>query len=198
MRINLTSNTPFFCPPRRMAYNEIKEVQKIVEQMVKDGIIRPRNSPYASAIVLVKRKDGRYRLCNDFRKLNKMTERDNYPIPLIPDCLEYLLGKCKFKLLDLTNGFYHVKIEEESIKYTAFVTIKGQFEYVRMQFGLKSAPAVFQRFINNIFADLIVEDKIKIYLDDVLIANKDDEPHFEILTEVLKRLRSRGLMLNLK
>lgn len=198
MEIHLTSDAPFYCSPRRLSVQEKREVQGIIDELLAEGIIRPSNSAYSSAIVLVNRKDGRRRLCVDYRGLNKVTVRDNYPLPLIEDCLEYLEGKRYFSLLDLKNGFHQVKIADTSIKYTSFVTPGGQYEYVRMPFGLKNAPAIFQRFINTIFRDLIDQGKIIIYLDDIFLATDTLEEHRKLLAEVLTRTALRGLKLNLE
>ena len=89
------------------------------------------------------------------RRKNKITVKDSYPLPLLEDCLEYLVGKRYFTILDLNNRLHQVAIEEDSIKYTAFVTPDGQFEYLPMSFGLKNAPSVFQRFINRVVQKFI-------------------------------------------
>lgn len=106
-------------------------------------------------------------MCVDYRGLNKLTIRDNYPLPLIEDCIEYLEGKKYFTVLDLKSGFHQVKVADDSVKYTAFVTPNGQYEYKRMPFGLKKAPSVFQRFINTVFKDLVDGGLIVIYMDDM-------------------------------
>ena len=103
-----------------------------------------------------------------------------------------------FSILDLKSGFHHVNINEESIKYTAFVTPNGQYEYQRMPFGLKNDLSVFQRFINNIFRDLIYKRLIVIYMDDLLIATDDFKEHRELLRSVLTRITNRALQLNLE
>lgn len=177
MNIRLTNDVPFHCNPRRLSYLEKKEVQKTVEELMKDEVIRPSDSPYASAIVLVKKNKGRTRMCVDYRGLNKITVRDNYQLPLIEDCIEYLEGKTLFTVLDLKSGFHQVKVHEDSVKYTAFVTPNGQYEYTRMPFGLKNAPSVFQRFINNIFRYLMEKGLIIIYMDNLLLVTKDFEEH---------------------
>lgn len=137
MKIHLTSDVPFHCAPRRLSFAERTTVQDIVNDLESRGIIRPSNSPYASAIVLVKKKSGQTRLCVDYRGLNKITVRDNYPLPLIDDCVEYLEGKKVFSVLDLKNGFHQVQVSPDSIKYTSFVTLGGQYEFLKMPFGLK-------------------------------------------------------------
>lgn len=113
------------------------------------------------------------RMCIDYRALNKVKIRDNFPLPLIEDCIEYITGKKWFTLLDLKDGFFHVEIDEETIPYTSFVTPLGQYEYLRMPFGLKNAPANFQRFVTNIYKDLIESRKIVVYVDNILIATTD-------------------------
>lgn len=197
MDIHLTSDVPFHYAPRRLSYLEKLDVQKKICEMIQEGIITPSDSPYASAIVLVKKKGGSTRMCVDYRALNKLTVRDNYPLPLIDDCVEYLGGKKFFSLLDLKSGFHQVRVAEGSRKYTAFVTPQGQYEYRRMPFGLKNAPAVFQRFVNRVFRDFISSGEIIIYMDDILLATKTWEEHKELLKRVLRRLASRGLLLNL-
>ncbi|XP_011859685.1 PREDICTED: uncharacterized protein LOC105557126 [Vollenhovia emeryi] len=163
----------------------------------KEQIIRTSDSPYAFPIVLVRKKDGESRLCIDYRELNKITVRDNFPTPLIDDHLDRLRGKSYFSSLDLRNGFHHVKVADESVKYTSFVTPLGQFEFLRMPFGLTNAPRVFQRYINDIFRDLIRENKILIYLDDILIATENVGEHLEILREVFNLARQHKLQFRL-
>lgn len=197
MIIRLTTDVPFHCSPRRLSYMEKAEVQKNIDSLLREGVIQPSDSPYASAIVLVKKKNGQTRMCIDYRGLNKITVRDNYPLPLIEDCLEYLEGKKFFTILDLKSGFHQVKVHEDSIKYTAFVTPSGQYEYRRMPFGLKNAPSVFQRFINNIFRDLIDKKMIVIYMDDILLATKTLDEHKQLLKTILDRITSKMLKLNL-
>lgn len=136
-------------------------------------------------------------MCVDYRGLNKLTIRDNYPLPLIEDCLEYLDAKQWFSLLDLKSGFHQVHMSPESIKYTSFVTPFGQFEYTRMPFGLKNAPSVFQRFISTIFRDFLARSEIMIYMDDIVLATADPASHLILLERVLRRLREYHLELKL-
>ena len=197
MQIRLMSDTPFYCAPRRLSLYEKNEVQRIIDELLKENIIRPSDSPYASPIVLVKKKCGETRMCIDYRGLNKLTVRDNYPLPLIEDCLEYLDAKQWFTILDLKSGFHQVCVSLESIKYTAFVTPNGQYEYLRMPFDLKNAPSVFQRFITNIFRDFLNSNEIVIYLDDIVLATCDVDSHLLLIERVLKRLREYNLELKM-
>ena len=127
------------------------------------------------------KKTGDIRLCVDYRELNKITIKDNFSTPLIDDCLDRLRNKKLSTKLDLKNGFHQVRVAQSSIKYTLFVRPLGQFEYLRMLFGLTDAPRVFQRYINTIFSDLIRKGQVLIYLDDILIATDTVEKYLNIL-----------------
>lgn len=187
----------FFFGPRRLSYDEKENLSKILEDLSERKIIRESDSPYASPIVLTKRKNQQYRLCVDYRFINKILERDNYPLPLIEDQIDKLRDKCFFTLLDLKDGFHHIDVAEESIKYTSFITPLGQFEYCKMPFGLKTGPSTFQRYINKVFCKMIASGDVVIYLDDVLISSKTLKDHFRILKEVLSLLVENKLELNL-
>jgi hypothetical protein len=195
MKISLESDVPFYSHPRRLSYSERSEVRDLVQKLLNEGTIKPSESPYASPIVLVKKKNGSTRMCIDYRALNKLTVRDNFPLPLIDDCLEYLNNKKVFSLLDLKSGFHQVRISVESMKYTSFVTPDGQYEYLRMPFGLKNAPSVFQRFINKILKPFIDSGKIVVYMDDILLASESLDEHLSLLSEVLHCIAVNGLEL---
>lgn len=136
-------------------------------------------------------------MCIDYSALNKITVKDKIPLPHIDDLITSLIEKMYFSALDLKSGFHHVLLEEDSIKYTAFVVPDGQYEYVRMPFGLANGPAVFQRFITKIFSDMIKEGTIQVYMDDVLIASHTIEENRDILGKVLSRMSQYGLQLRL-
>lgn len=136
-------------------------------------------------------------MCVDYRALNKLTERDNYPLPLIEDQIDRLHGKKFFSCLDLKDRFYHVPVAENSIKFTSFVTPFGQYEFLRMPFGLRNAPSVFQRFVNLIFRTLVDSNKVLINMDDIMIATDSIEEHENILREVFKIVERFSLNLKL-
>lgn len=171
IKISLEKSKPFSCSPRRLSYSKKEQLQKLSDE----GIIRNSDSEYTSPIVLVKKKTGDLRLYIDYRKLNKILIKDYYPLPLIDDLLDKLLNKSVFSKLDLKNGYFHVFVGDDSIKYTSFVTQLGKLEFLRMSMGIKNASAVFQRFVNWIFADLIRESKVIVYMDDIMITSANIE-----------------------
>lgn len=136
--------------------------------MLNKGLIRPSQSDYTSPILIIivwlNKKVGDFRLCVDHRNLNKITVRDNFPLPHIDDLLSKLTGKRYFTALDLKSDFHHVLVEEEFIKYTSFVTQERQFEYTHMPFELTNTTSVFQRYINRIYNDIIQKNIMQIYV----------------------------------
>jgi len=126
LTIRLTDTTPFYCAPRRLSYYKREKVTEIVEDLLEKIVIRHSESPYASPLVLVKKKSGELRMCVDYRGLNKRIIKDNFPLPLIEDCLEFLENKCCFSIIDLKSGYHQIGVEEKSVQYTAFVTPQGQ------------------------------------------------------------------------
>lgn len=197
MKIVLKHEQPISFRPRRLSYSEQNHLRNIIDELLSEGIIRQSNSPYSSPIVLVKKKTGDYRLCVDYRELNKITVKDNFPTPLIDDQLDRLREKKIFTSLDLKNGFHHVRMNEKSIPYTSFVTPVGQYEYLRMPFGLTNSPRVFNRFIQLIFSELIYQGDLLVYLDDIMIATKTYSEHYEILKKVFRLAKKYNLQFRL-
>lgn len=175
------NHQPFYYNPRRLSYSKKNAVEAIIKDLSDRGIIRPSTSQYGSLIVLVKKKSGRIRFTIDYRDLNKLTLRDHFPIPRIDDQIDQLRDKAYFTRLDLEDAFHHIRMKETSIQYTAFITFMGQYEYPRMPFGLSNGPSLFMRFINTFFRKLLDEQKVLIYLDDILIATKTINENVEIL-----------------
>ena len=198
MKLRLTSDIPISYAPRRLSYADRIEVNNIIEELLSAGIIQPSSSPYAFPIVLRTKKSGERRMCIDYRSLNKITVRDSYPIPLIDDCLERVEGKKYFSVLDLKSGFHQVNMAPSSVPFTAFVTPGGQYEYVRMPFGLRNAPAVFQRFINMVLESFIKDGTVVVYMDDVTLATDTIDEHIDLLGRVLRRLAEFRLEIKLK
>ena len=193
--IRLDNYTPFKERYRRIPPQQFEEVRKHLAEMLKLGAIRKSNSPWASAVVLVRKKDGSLRFCIDLRKLNERTIKDAYALPRIEDSLDSLNGSCIFSSIDLKAGYWQVELDEESIPLTAFtVGPLGFYECVRMPFGLTNAPATFQRLMETCLDDLHLNWCI-IYLDDVIIYSKTPEEHVERLAAVFEKISKAGLKL---
>jgi len=193
--IVLTDEVPVYQRPRRLAPSEQVAVDEQVDEWLRDKIIRPSCSDYASPVVLVRKRDGSLRLCIDYRALNKKVIRDRYPLPLIDDQVDRLRGAAVFSTLDLRNGFFHVPVEESSIKYTAFVTPKGQYEFLRTPFGLCISPPVFQRYINFVFRDLIRSGQLLAYMDDLVVVASDLDEGMSRLKTVMNVAARSGLQI---
>ena len=163
--------------------------------MLKVGVIRKSVSPWASPIVLVHKKDGSLRFCISLRKLNSWTIKDAYSLPRIEESLDCLNGAIIFTSLDLKAGYWQVKMEENSIPYTAFtVGPLGFYECVHMPFGLTNAPAIFQHLMESCLGDYHLKYCI-IYLDDIIIFSKTPEEHISRLCKVFQKLDEAGLCL---
>ena len=194
----VTDNTlPIKQRPYRLSPVEHDFVAKELDHMLEQEIIQPSQSPWASPIVLVKKKNGKMRFCVDYRKLNKITKRDAYPLPRIDEILDSL-GKAKwFTSLDLASGYWQVEMNSDDKEKTAFTTKQEIFEFNVMPFGLTNAPATFQRLMDHLFYD--IKDKyILVYLDDVNIFSTTYKEHLEHLREILERFRQANLKLNME
>lgn len=191
-------DVPIYERPRRLAPKEKEQVNKHIDEWLRANIARPSTSEYASPVVLVKKKDGNTRLCVDYRKLNKKIVKDRYPLPLIDDQVDQLQGSIFFSVLDLKDGFFHVPISEDSIKYTAFIVPDGHYEFLKTPFGLCNSPAVFQKFINAVFRNHIARGSVLTYMDDLIIPSRTKEEGMRKLSDVLSTAGEHGLQINWK
>lgn len=197
MKIILNDEIPVFSSPRRLPQVEQKIVEAQVEEWLEKGIIK-KSSDFSSQIVLVKKKDKSLRLCVDYRRLNKKTVREHFPLPMIDDVIDKLHSAEVFTTLDLKNVFFHVDVKENSRKYTAFVTHEGQYEFLKCPFGLTNSPSVFQRYIYNVFRQLLKYNTVVIYMDDLIIPSENEVQGIEKLKLVLQTAAEYGLELNIK
>ena len=193
-QIKTHDNIPISMKPRRVPRGLEEDVNKMVDDLIKSGVIQPSNSPWNFPIVVVKKKNGDNRMCVDYRALNAKTARPIYPIPSSEEIFESIGNAKYFSSLDLSSGYHQVAIAEKDREKTAFSTRYGQYEFNRMPFGLCSAPATFQKLMNMVLSK---ENWIKcvIYLDDVLIFGKTIKEHNERLEQVLMRIKEAGLKL---
>ena len=182
---------------RRMPVYHKEEVRKLIEDMLKRDVIQPSKSPWASPIVIVRKKDGSARFCVDYRKLNMVTRKDAYPLPRIDDTLDTLSGSQWFSTLDLLSGYWQVELAGKDREKTAFVTQDGLFEFKVIPFGLCNAPATFQRLMDLVLAG-VQWSQCLVYLDDIIVIGKSFEEHLRNLSSVLQRLREANLRLKPK
>ena len=194
--INTGTSEPVKIRPYRTPLQDRETVSKAIEEWEKAKIIRRSQSPWSSSLVVVGKKDGTKRICVDYRKLNEVTKKSSYPLPLIDDLLS-LLGKAKyFTSLDLKSGYYQVKVAEEDKEKTAFSTFKGQWEWNTMPFGLCNAPNVFMQLMDVVLEGL--ESFAVAYIDDILIFSTTLEEHWEHIATVFARLEQHNLKMKLK
>ena len=160
--------------------------------MLEQGVIQPSNSPWASPIVLVKKKDGKYRFCVDYRKLNSVTQNDAHPLPRIDDLLDSLHGSVMFSTLDLRSGYWQINMHPDDREKTAFATPDALWEFLRIPFGLSNACATFQLALEIVLSGLTL-DTCLCYFDDIIIPSNSLTQQCDRLSAVLTRFRQHNL-----
>jgi transposase InsO family protein len=189
-------------PVKQRAYRVDPGKEKIiraeVSKMLDEGIIEPSDSPWASPIVLVQKKDDTTRFCVNYKKLNDQTVKDAYPLPRVEELLEQIAGHQWYTTLDLYSGYYQIPMATDSKEATAFVSKYGTYQYLVMPFGLTNAPATFQRVMDVVLAKYIREGRVVVYLDDICIFSKTREEHKRDLLEVCQTLAEWNLKIKPK
>ena len=190
--IDTGSALPIRQPLRRIPQSQAKAVDDQLEEMIKQKLIKPSQSSFASNVVLVKKKDNTYRFCVDYRRVNDISVKDAYPLPRIDECLDTMTGSAWFSTIDLRSGYFQVELAEEDAHKTAFITRRGLFEFQVMPQGMCNSAATFHRLMNLILAGLSYEACL-VYIDDIVIYLNTRDVHLERLEVVLERLDRAGL-----
>lgn len=195
-RIELTNDLPIWQKPRVFAQPINDEIEKQCQQLLEQDIIEYSNSKYSSPCVPVRKSDGSLRLCIDYRKINKVTKTQQYPMPNLSHCI-YRASKAKYMTkLDMVRGYYQLKIDEQSKPYTAFSTINHHYQFKRLAFGLKNSGIAFQKTMQELLHP-IAPNNIIIYIDDILILSETFEDHLELVKKVLTTLAIYNLKIKL-
>ena len=177
-KIYTGEHAPIKQRPRREPLGMRDIIKEELQKMEEQGVIEPSNSPWASPVVLVKKKDGTVRFCIDYRKVNEVTEKEIYPLPRIEDNLDSLKGAKWFSTLDLASGYWQVEMEEEDKAKTTFCTKYSLFQFNVMPFGLSNAPGTFEWLMETVLRSMQWK-KAVLYLDDIIIISERNEEHMQ-------------------
>ena len=176
----------------RLSYAEQHELKRQLQELTDQGFIRPSQSPWGAPVLFVPKKNGKLRMCIDYRALNKLTVKNSYPIPRIEDLIDQLAGSQIFSKIDLCSGYHQVRVAEADVQKTAFKTRYGLYEFVVLPFGLCNAPATFMRTMNHVLHEYL--DKFcVVYLDDILVYSPNISQHKEHLRLIFSRLQEQKL-----
>ena len=185
---------------KRKPYKVSKEKESWMKEKISflknQGIIEDSSSSYASPCVIIPKSNGTFRLCQDYREINKLTELDPFPFPLIDNIINGFGGCNYFTKIDLKDGFYQVGISEKTRKFTAFVTPFGHFQFRRLPFGWKNSPPKFQRIMMRILEKLLIDPTVRVYIDDICIGSRTFEENSKKTSKVLKILNDFGFAIN--
>ena len=188
----LPGTAPISVTPYRMASTELRELKTQLQELLEKGYIRPSISPWGAPVLFVKKKDGTLRLYIDYRKLNRVTIKNKYPLPRVDDLFDQLQGARVFSKIDLRSGYHQLRIANADVQKTAFRTRYGHYEFLVMPFRLTNAPAVFMALMNKVFQPYI--DKfVIVFIDDILVYSRDEEEHANHLRLALQTLREKQL-----
>ncbi|GKD04087.1 putative reverse transcriptase domain-containing protein [Tanacetum coccineum] len=170
----------------------MQELSDQLQELADRGFIRPSTLPWGAPVLFVKKKDGSFRLCIDYRKLNKLAVKNRYPLPRIDDLFDQLQGSSTYSKIDLKSGYHQLRVRDEDIPKTAFRTRYGHYEFQVMSFGLTNASAVFMDLMNRVCKPYL--DKfVIVFINDILIYSRNKEEHTDHLRIILKLLKKEKL-----
>lgn len=185
---------PVSARPYRYTPQQKDEIERQIKEMLRNGIIRPSSSPFAAPVLLVRKKDGTWRFCVDYRQLNAITIKNKHPMPVVDELLDEISGAKWFTKLDLLSGYHQIRVADEDVFKTAFRTHQGLYEFLVMPFGLSRAPGTFQGVIHKVL-DPLLRHGILAFMDDILVHTATLEEHLCRLREVLQLLRENELVI---
>lgn len=195
--IEVETDKPVTCTRRRISPQQREIEREKIEELLANDLIYPSKSPYSSPVVLVKKRNSDYRFCVDYRKLNQITKSDRYPLPRIDDTLDLLGGSSFYSTIDMRSGYHQIPVKKKDREKLAFLCSQGLFEWRVLPFGLKCAPAAFQRCVDAVMSGA-KWFHVVVYIDDLCAFSKTFEAHLEHVRDILQRLRDAGLIVNLE
>lgn len=194
-RIDTGNHEPIFSPPYRLSFAKTRELKAEVDKMIEADIVAECESPWASPVVMVPKRTGGIRVCIDYRKINAVTVPDRYPLPRMDDLLHAAKSTKYMTTLDLQSGYYQIKVNDKDSYKTCFITPFGTYLFKRMPFGLRNAPATFQRLMDR-FKASVPKVQLLVYLDDLIVCSPSFLDHLKDLDVVLSKLQEYKLRIN--